>query len=263
LKINLTSRDITAISICAALYAVFGLLTRASGLNFLGVGFLPAVIIPAVFAVLYGPWVGGLSGALGIFIQDMVVHGNPVLSLVAGVPANFVLFFLIGYLYTKNISLKHTIITVTVAIVGLLIASVVLYPDIVAYTGASSSNVLFLLAFVLTIIAIVASLIAIVVLSVRWKEWRSYTIGAVVGQIVGCLLLSVTVWLVSPLFLQVFGESMLAVYILPLFVYLIITELPFILLAIPIIKVIQKIFPTMRYSKNKNSKGGNVVQESS
>jgi hypothetical protein len=259
LKINFTARDITAISICSALYAVFGLLTRASGLNFLGVGFLPAVIIPAIFAVLYGPWVGGTSGAIGIFIQDMIAHGNPMLSLVAGVPPNFILFFLIGYLYTKNISLKQTLITVTIAIIGLIVASAVLYPDIITYIGASSSNMLFLLVFVLTILAIIVSLIAIVIVSIRWNEWRSYAISAVVGQIVGCLLLSVTVWLVSPLFLLHFGEPMSAIYVLPLFVYLIITELPFILLAAPIIKIIQKIFPTLQYSKNKKQKGENIA----
>jgi hypothetical protein len=241
---------------------VFGYLTRFSGINFSGVGFLPAVIIPAVFAVLYGPWVGGISGALGIFTQDMLIHANPLLSLAAGVPANFVLFFLIGYLYTKNISLKQTIITVTIAIIGLLVASAVLYPGIVDYLNVPSPNLLFLLFFVLAILAIIASLIVIVVVSIRWKDWRSYAIGAVVGQIAGGFLLSTTVWLVSPLFLAYFSEPMAAIYVLPLFVYLIITELPFILLAIPIIKVVQKIFPTLRYS-NKNQKGENVVKENS
>ena len=42
-----------------ALYAVVGRLT--AGVTFLGVGFLPAVAIPAIFAVLYGPWVGGIG----------------------------------------------------------------------------------------------------------------------------------------------------------------------------------------------------------
>ena len=101
------TQDIAVIGICAALYAVVGILT--ANLNFLGIGFLPAVVIPAVFAVLYGPWVGGFSGAIGIFIRDMFVHGNAGLSLVAGVPPNFILFFLIGYISHRALSLKQAI----------------------------------------------------------------------------------------------------------------------------------------------------------
>jgi len=245
---RLTSRDIAAISICSALYAVFGILT--GGINFFGIGFLPAVVIPAVFAALFGPWVGGISGAIGIFLRDMFVHGNPILSLVAGVPANFILFFLIGYLYTKKISLKQTLVTMSIAVTGLLLASIVLLSDIVAYTGLASNT--FLLAFVFTIIA---SLVVIVVVSIRWKEWGSYAVGAIVGQITGGLLLSITVWLVSPFFLSHFEVPLSGIYILPLFIWLIITEIPFIILAAPIIKVVQKIFPNLRSYLNNPPKG--------
>lgn len=99
--------DVAVIGICAALYAAFGIST--SQFSFMGVGFLPAVIVPAVFAVLFGPWVGGISGAIGIFIRDMFVHGVPLLSLSAGVPPNFILFFLIGYIAHRNISLKQAL----------------------------------------------------------------------------------------------------------------------------------------------------------
>ncbi|MCL1970328.1 MAG: hypothetical protein FWF66_02575 [Candidatus Bathyarchaeota archaeon] len=244
---HLTSRDIAAISICSALYAAFGILT--GGISFFGIGFLPAVIIPAVFAALYGPWVGGISGAIGIFIRDILVHGNPTLSLVAGVPPNFILFFLIGYLYTKNINLKQTLTIITIEIAALLAASILLLSDFTAYTGLTSNT--FLIAFILTIIV---SLAAIVVISIRWKEWSSYAIGAVIGQIIGGLLLSITVWLVSPMFLTHFGDPLPFIYVLPLFIWLIITELPFIILAVPIIKIMQKVFPNLQRGKNNPSK---------
>ncbi len=255
MKIALTSRDIVVIGLCSALYAVFGILT--GGFTFFGIGFLPAVIIPAIFAALYGSWVGGVSGAIGIFVRDVYVHGNPLLSLVAGVPANFILFFLIGYIYTKNISLKQTLTIASVTITGLLIASIGLLSDIEIYTGLSVN--MFLLAFILTIIV---SLAAVIVISIRWKEWRSYTLGAIVGQIAGGLLLSVTVWLVSPLFLGYFVTSLSIIYVIPLFVWLIITELPFILMAAPIIKIVQKSFPTIYYL-NKASKGGTADKKNS
>ena len=111
MKIQLKTQDIAVIGICAALYAVVGRLT--AGVTFLGVGFLPAVVIPAIFAVLYGPWVGGIGGAIGIFIRDMFVHGNAALSLAAGVPPNFILFFLIGYIAARNIDNKK----ITVALI--------------------------------------------------------------------------------------------------------------------------------------------------
>jgi len=258
LKINLATTDIAAIAVCSALYAAFGYLT--SGLAFFGVGFLPAVLISAVFATLYGPWVGGISGAIGIFIRDVFVHGNAPLSLVAGVPANFILFFLIGYLYTKNISLKQALTCVSLATAGLLVSSIVLLsnPASVAamtiWTGASAE--VFLLTFVLTVIV---SLVVITVVSVRWKEWRSYAIGAIVGQIAGGLLLSITVWLVSPLFLQILsinGDPLTAIYVLPIFVWTIATEIPFILLiGPPIIKAVQSAFPTLQYRTKPQKKG--------
>ncbi len=172
------TQDIAVIGICAALYAIVGILT--ANVSFFGIGFLPAVVIPAVFAVLYGPWVGGISGILGIFIRDMFVHGNAALSLAAGVPPNFILFFLIGYISHRNISLKQAIVGVMVVAFGLLAPTIILLPDITAYTGLSTE--IFVISFTLTVILSLAVIAAVVI---RWKEWRSYAIAAVVGQALG------------------------------------------------------------------------------
>ncbi|MCW4023483.1 MAG: hypothetical protein NWF01_00395 [Candidatus Bathyarchaeota archaeon] len=249
---KLRTLDVAVIGICSALYAVFGILT--ANFNFLGIGFLPAVVIPAVFAALFGPWVGGFSGAIGIFVRDMFVHGNAALSLIAGVPANFILFFLIGYISCRNISLKQALAGVTIAAVGLLVPSIVFLPDFVSYTGLSAET--FLLTFVLTI---VLSLAAIAVAAFRWKEWRSYAIGAVVGQIAGGLLLSVTVWAISPYFISFFGAPLAASLILPIFVWTLATEIPFILLlGPPIIKAVHKAFPSLQ-SRNKTVRIGGTI----
>jgi len=246
LKIQLKTQDIVVISICAALYAVVGYLT--AGVTFLGVGLLPAVVIPAVFAVLFGPWVGGFGGAIGIFIRDMFVHGNAALSLAAGVPPNFILFFLIGYMAHRNINLQQTLAGVTIAAVGLLVPTAVFLPQLSSFTGLS--NEAFVLTFTLTVIL---SLAVIAVVAIRWKEWRSYAMGAVVGQVVGAGLLSVTVWVVSPLFLSYFGTPFSATLILPLFIWTFATEIPFILLVgPPIIKACYRAFPSLR-QKGKTS----------
>ena len=242
------TQDIAVIGICAALYAIVGIST--ANVNFFGIGFLPAVVIPAVFAVLYGPWVGGISGALGIFIRDMFVHGNAALSLVAGVPPNFILFFLIGYISHRNISLKQAFAGVIVAAVGLLAPTLILLPDVKAYTGLSTE--VFAISFTLTVIL---SLVVITAVAVRWKEWRSYAIAAVVGQAVGAGLLSITVFAVSPLFLSFFGAPLSASLVFPIFVWTFATELPFILLAgPPIIKICQRAFPSLRLKENQVTK---------
>ncbi len=228
------------IGICAALYAAFGISTAS--FSFLGVGFLPAVIIPAVFAVLYGPWVGGISGAIGIFIRDMFVHGIPLLSLSAGVPPNFILFFLIGYIAHRSISLKQALTGVTIAAIGLTAITVAFLPDFTATLGASSEFVL-----VAMLSTIIPTLVVIAVVAIRWGEWRSYAIAAVVGQAAGAALLAVTVSAVSPFFLSYFGVVYGASTIPPLFVWTFVTELPFLLLVgPPIIKACYRAFPSLR-----------------
>ena len=104
-KNRMRATDIAVIGVCAALYAVIGRLTDF-GVTFIGVAFWPAAVIPAIFAALYGPWVGGTSAAIGIFARDMLFHGDPLLSLVAGVPPNFIMFFIIGYLSKRRLDTK-------------------------------------------------------------------------------------------------------------------------------------------------------------
>jgi hypothetical protein len=247
--------DIVVIALCAALYAVVGRLT--AGFSFLGVGFLPAVVIPAIFAVLYGPWVGGIGGAIGIFIRDMLVHGIPLLSLSAGVPPNFILFFLIGYLANRQLSLKATLIGLGVAAVALIAPLVVFLPDIATYTGLSGLDLI--VVFSLTV---VLSLVAIGVVAVRWQQWRSFAVASVIAQAAGAGLLSVTVWALSPLFLNYFGSPFPITWVLPLFVWTFATELPFILLVgPPVIGACQRAFPSLaQRQRSKTEQRKDVAQ---
>lgn len=94
-----------------------------------GVGnFRPGVVVPAFFAVACGPLVGGVGAAIGCFIGDLAlsVFGltTPLLSLVAGVPSNFVGFYLLGWLVLKYRSWASFVASSFVAlIVGNLIAA--------------------------------------------------------------------------------------------------------------------------------------------
>jgi hypothetical protein len=250
----LKTQDIAIIGICAALYAVVGRLTDL-GLTFLGVAFWPAVVIPAIFATLYGPWVGGIGGAIGIFIRDMLFHGNPLLSLAAGVPPNFILFFLIGYLANRSIDMKKTIVSIVIAsavvIVGLILPTVIFPAEFSALTDLTSIEIL--IVFSLTVIL---SLVVITLVAIRWRQWRSYAVAAVIAQAAGAGLLSVTIWAVSPLFLSYFKSAIPPTLILPLFVWTFATEIPFLLLVgPPVIKACYRAFPSLRQRRGSFEKG--------
>jgi len=98
--------DVAMIGVSAALYAIVGVLTNMGIVSpVVGVvKFWPAVIVPAIFAVLFGPWVGGIGAAIGIFVSDMVQpgHGIALLSLTVGSTSNFAGFYLIGLISRRN-----------------------------------------------------------------------------------------------------------------------------------------------------------------
>lgn len=94
------ARRVSLISLNAALYAFVGYLTYLGIFApvFFVVRFWPAVVVPGVFSCLVGPFVGGCGAAIGIFVSDMMIHGDPILSLTVGVTSNFLGFYTVGYL---------------------------------------------------------------------------------------------------------------------------------------------------------------------
>jgi len=125
---------LSLISISAALYAVAITLTAFIPTPW-GVGsFRPGVLVPAYFALIYGPFVGGMGAAIGCFIGDLVQSAfgltTPLLSLVAGVPGNFVGFFLMGWLVKKYRSWSAFTIA---SFVSLLVGNAVCAIGVVGY----------------------------------------------------------------------------------------------------------------------------------
>lgn len=114
---------VVAIALNAALYAV-GSITTAYIPSPWGIGqFRPAVVIPAFFAVIFGPWVGGVGAALGTLIADSIKHGGIYPgSLLAAVPGNFIGFFIMGYFLRKKFNWARFI---TVTNVSLVVANVI------------------------------------------------------------------------------------------------------------------------------------------
>ena len=96
------SLTVALTSICAGLYAIGCSLTMYIPSPWGAGQFRPAVIIPALFAVVSGPFPAGIGAALGTLIADSVKYGRLYEgSLFAAVPGNFLGFYLFGYMVRK------------------------------------------------------------------------------------------------------------------------------------------------------------------
>ena len=121
---------VAATAVCAAAYAVSAYATSYIESPW-GIGqFRPAVVIPAFFAIVFGPWVGGVGAALGTFVQSIARYGHPWLTLVSGTPANFLAFYLMGRLLHEKFSWVRF---VAVSVVLLVAANFVCALGVLAY----------------------------------------------------------------------------------------------------------------------------------
>ena len=237
------TRDIVVTGICGALYAVVGYLIylflpiTAPGIGI--VRFWPSVVIPAAFAVLFGPRVGGFGAAIGIFISDTLIHNDPLLSLTVGVTSNFVGFYLIGLISRKNIDWTKTL-AISSVIVGL--SSIGVGYTLYIYSSVNAA--------ILFVSLLVATYLVTVVIGFKWSEWRSYGIASLVGLGVGSAIIGIGVWVYSHIF--VLPDAVGGGINLPLwttviwFIWTFATEIPFLItLGPPILKACYKAFPSL------------------
>ncbi|TRO46067.1 hypothetical protein E2P60_06050 [Candidatus Bathyarchaeota archaeon] len=228
---------IAAFSLNAASYVALGIIVSTIlPLNFGGVRFWPQVIIPAVFAAVFGPWVGGLGAAVGIFVSDIALGGSPVLSLMAGITSNFLGFWLLGYIANKKINpQKSALIYGTLTAVIAVIACI--------YANLFSVGI---------IVGCYAVFLAIIWIR---KKWASYELGSVIGLLVGSLIIGLMVPVYAALFApgSTFFPGLTDTGILALFTWTFVTEIPFMLvLGPPIIEAIHKAFPTLMKQNSEN-----------
>jgi uncharacterized membrane protein len=251
--------EVAVTAICAAVYAVVGYLT-SFGFTFGGVAFWPAAFIPAVFAILFGPWVGGTGAAIGIFIRDISYTHDPFLSIVAGVTANFAAFFLIGYLSRSELNMKKIVIGLAIGSVtilaGLLLPTLLLPSESSSFTLFSASETFILFASLMAV-----SLALFGVIWKYWREFRMFGVAAVIGQGIGATIVSIGVWGYSQLFFApngYFKSPIPATFVPFVFVWTFATEIPFVLLlAPPIAKACYLAFPFLRTYRKTKEKGDN------
>jgi hypothetical protein len=247
----LKALDVAALALNAGLYVAFGyifyfifpLTTPGIGL----VRFWPQVIIPAVFAVIFGPWVGGFGAAIGIFINDMLIHGNPILSLMAGVTSNFAMFALIGYIAKKKVDWKVSMLGFG-AISALLVW--------ISYTYEASD-----IALLFTGI-IIGSYIALLIVVGLTPKWRGYEVGSMIGLLVGSTIIGTMVPVFSQFFIMPGATQLTPLTVaggLTYIVWTFCTEIPFLIaLGPPIVQACRQAFPAL----DANKKGADSARKS-
>jgi uncharacterized membrane protein len=254
-KMQIKALNIALMAICAALYTVVGILT-SFGLNFGGVAFWPAAFIPAIFAVLFGPWEGAVGAAIGIFLRDSYINGQPLLSLCVGVPANFAAFFLMGYFAHKKFDTKKTIISLVIGF-GVILAGLILptliYPA--EFTGLAIGATTLSATTVELVFAVLMFVSFAIFLGISRfiKDFRSFSIGSMIGMSVGAFIIAFGVWGFSQLVFganQYFAAPLSGPLASAVFVWTFVTEAPFVLLlSPPVIKAAKQAFPFLRKEK--------------
>lgn len=119
------------IAVSAALYAAAKAATAFVPTPW-GVGqFAPGVVIPAFFAVVASPWVAAIGAGVGVFLGDLfLATTTPLLSLAAGVPANFVGIYLLGWLVARYRSWRSF---VWASVLALFVGNMIAASAVVAY----------------------------------------------------------------------------------------------------------------------------------
>lgn len=234
--------DVAMIGVGGALYAIVGILTNMGVVTpiFGVVRFWPAVIVPGIFAVLFGPWVGGIGAAIGIFVSDMIQpgHGVALLSFTVGCTSNFIGFYLVGLISRKNF--KWSGILLLLAIGSLALAGMIFYLFGIEQLTFDVLAMFLGVVFVSNLIVVGFGL---------WKpEWKSYGLASVAGLFVGSAIIGFGLWgysqvLALPL---TTGFERNAPFYASFFwlVWTFATEIPFLVAIVPpVAKICYRAFP--------------------
>jgi hypothetical protein len=219
------SLEVVLIASNAALYAVVGIATYFGIFTpvFGTVRFWPSVVIPATFSILFSPWIGAVGAAIGIFISDMVVHGNPVLSITVGVTSNFIGFYLIGILARGRLTVLKRISSVGIQAIPLL-AAVFLY-----LSGGLDEVV----SSVFLSVAVVVLLVSLGVAHFK-RQYSKIIYSSSAGLMVGSAIIGIGLWAYSQFATLPIGVSnapIIASLVWFLWTYL--TEIPFLVFLLP------------------------------
>lgn len=241
--------QMTLTAVNAALYAGIGALWTVFPLMIFGVRFWPQVFAPAVFSVLFGPWIGGVGAAIGIFLADVIYgHHDALLSLLVGVPSNFIGFFIIGWLTNhewKGVA-KRVLVSVSLVIQPFYAVALVLglYFLFGATTIGSSTSYMGLAGLIVVL--------AIILLTVVRNKWADFEVAASIGLAIGTGIIGIGIVAYSAIFGLPVAVDLGTKPLASAFVYLVaasnyFTEIPFmVILTPPIAAACRAAFPSLR-----------------
>lgn len=121
-------RQIVYAALGAALYGGLGYLTNFVQLSAGNVSFRPAIVIPLLFGVLFGPWVGLFTGAVGNLLGDLISGyamywnwdlGNGLLGFIAGL----VVIYTAGRYFSRRNYILAEVFSAVGIIVGIAFAA--------------------------------------------------------------------------------------------------------------------------------------------
>jgi hypothetical protein len=236
----------------AAVYAGIGALWTAFPLMIFGVRFWPQVFAPATFSIIFGPWVGGVGAAIGIFLADVIYgHHDALLSLLVGVPSNFVGFFIIGWLTNHELRriTKRVLVGLSLVIQPLYAVALVfgLYFLFGEGTVGSPTSYLGLTGLVVVL--------AIMLLLVVRNKWAEFEVAASIGLAIGTGIIGVGLVVYSMIFGLPVAVGLGTKPLAAAFVYLVaassyFTEIPFmVILTPPVAAACRAAFPSLRTSE--------------
>jgi len=236
----------------AGLYALIGLLWTVFPVTVFGVRFWPQVFVPAAFSVLFGPWTGGVGAAIGIFIADVFYgHHDPLLSLIVGVPSNFVMFFLIGWLTHRNPSpaVKRILLGFSL-LVPIALAAYGVY--LLSGTGGFGSPQV--------LVSFVGLLAVIVILgfTIKRNRWADFEVASSIGLGTGSIIIGVGIVGYSTIFtlpavLGLGNGALPTTFMYATTAWTYLSEIPFlILLTPPVVAACKAAFPSLQYHQSSS-----------
>jgi len=235
----------------AAVYAGVGALWTVFPVTVYGIRFWPQVFVPAAFSVLFGAWTGGVGAAIGIFLADVIYgHHDALLSLLVGVPSNFLGFFIIGWLSNRNQSpaTRRTLI-MTSLLIPVVLAGYGIYL-VAGPTLFATAQLLLAFVGLIVVVAILGS-------TVIRNRWANFEAAASIGLGIGSLIIGMGLVAYSSVFTlpSVVGKGpfpISVIYAATTFTYL--SEIPFlILLTPPIVAACRAAFPSLRVESTETS----------
>ena len=237
---------LAATAVNAALYAAVGALWTLFPVTAFGVRFWPQVFVPATFAVLFGPWTGGVGAAIGIFLADVIYgHHDALLSLLVGVPSNFLGFFIIGWAGHKRLTGAAKLILLFVSLlipVALAVYGIVL---LIAPTRFSNPQVLVAIVGLIVVVTIVG----LTVLRNRWADFETAaSIGLGLGSVwIGLGIVAYSTFFALPAVLGLGSKSLPITFAYGTIAFTYLSEIPFlVLLTPPVVAACRAAFPSLR-----------------